>query len=355
VAKKQLGFTELYWTCPNCQTNNPGLVKKCNGCGAVQPENVEFKQKTQQELLTDKEKIAVAEQGPDIHCAFCGARNVASATICVNCGADLKEGKTREAGKVLGNFATNSENKTITCPACGTDNPAAALNCSSCGVSLKHQEKPRQETTVKKVNWLPIVIVAAIIMAICGLLIFAFSPKGSKNATVNSVTWSRSMNIEEIGPVEKSDWRDNIPSDAQIGSCESREHHTQDFPASNSVEECGEPYTVDRGNGVAEVVQDCEYHVYQDYCNYTVEDWKIVETMVAEGKDLQPKWPDPILKSGQRIGSQSEEYTIIFRDEDGLFEYSAKDLSEFQNMPIGSEWKITKNRLGGIVEIEPAN
>ncbi len=353
MAKKQLGYTELYWTCPNCQTNNPGLAKKCSGCGAPQPDNVEFKQKTQQELITEKEKIAAAEQGPDIHCAFCGARNPASAKVCVNCGADLKEGKAREAGKVLGTFAKDNEAKTITCPACGTVNPASALNCSGCGASLTHKEKPKQEIAAKKVNWMPIGIAAVILIALCGLLFFAFSPKGSETATVNSVSWSRSINIEEIGPVEKSDWRENIPYDAQIESCESREHHTQDEPAPNAVEECGEPYTVDRGNGVAEVVQDCEYHVYEDYCDFIVEDWTIIETMVAEGSDLEPQWPEPVLESDQRIGGQDEEYIIVFSDQDGLFEYSTTDFSEFQKMAVGSVWKITKNRMGGIVEIQP--
>ena len=32
MAKKSLGHVELQWTCPNCETVNPGLVKVCEGC-----------------------------------------------------------------------------------------------------------------------------------------------------------------------------------------------------------------------------------------------------------------------------------------------------------------------------------
>ncbi len=40
----------------------------------------------------------IASAGADIHCGFCGTRNPATATICSQCGADLKEGKARQAG-----------------------------------------------------------------------------------------------------------------------------------------------------------------------------------------------------------------------------------------------------------------
>ena len=75
MTKKSLGYVELEWTCPNCETRNPGPHKFCNGCGAPQPEDVEFEQPIEEKLITDAEQIARAQAGPDLHCPYCEARN----------------------------------------------------------------------------------------------------------------------------------------------------------------------------------------------------------------------------------------------------------------------------------------
>src|SRR5215216_4444419 len=104
MATKELGYVELEWTCPRCQTRNPGTQTTCGGCGAPQPADVKFEAPVGGELLKDQEKIQRAKSGPDIQCAFCGTRNPADAKVCRQCGADLTQGKTREAGQVVGAF-----------------------------------------------------------------------------------------------------------------------------------------------------------------------------------------------------------------------------------------------------------
>jgi hypothetical protein len=40
-------------------------------------------------MVTDEKAVQAAQAGADIHCAFCGTRNPATAKVCSQCGADL--------------------------------------------------------------------------------------------------------------------------------------------------------------------------------------------------------------------------------------------------------------------------
>ena len=115
MPQETLGYVKLEWTCPKCGVRNPGTEKTCTGCGAPQPQEVKFEQTESQPASQDEALKKIAEAGPDIHCAFCGARNSAGTTVCSQCGADLKEGVRREVGKVVGAYQTGPA-KQIACP-----------------------------------------------------------------------------------------------------------------------------------------------------------------------------------------------------------------------------------------------
>jgi hypothetical protein len=66
MTQKELGYVELEWTCPRCNTRNPGTQTTCGNCSAPQPEDVMFEVPVRGELLKDKEKIEHAKSGPDI-------------------------------------------------------------------------------------------------------------------------------------------------------------------------------------------------------------------------------------------------------------------------------------------------
>ena len=129
-------------------------------------------------------------------------------------------------------------------------------------------------------------------------------------------------------------------------------HHTQDNPAPGAEEVCGTPYTVDKGTGHGEVVQDCRYKVYKDWCNYTVREWEKVDTAKLTGNDHNPKWPDLNLRRDQREGTQKETYKVEFRTEKKDYTYTTSSLDRFQQCQIDSKWKLEINMLGGIKSIE---
>ena len=72
----------------------------------------------------------------------------------------------------------------------------------------------------------------------------------------------------------------------------------------------------------------------------------------GDGNDLQPIYDSPNLSSDQRIGNESEDFTVTFSTDDGPETYSPGSVSEFQQFTIGSTWQLKLNALGGVVSVE---
>ena len=360
MARESIGHIKLIWNCPSCGTQNPGPHKFCTACGAPQPDDVQFEAPTQQELIKDEKEIAQAKAGPDIHCAFCETRNPGNAKFCSQCGADLVEGNKRESGRIIGAFRTSPTQK-ITCPSCGALNTGSALTCAECGSSLRDKpDKPdlvQPQTTRPKAKVSPLIIVSIlfIFIVLCGVIFWAFTREESSSGIVTNVNWKRSVVIEEFGPVAKEDWFENIPASAEILSCEKRFHHEQDTAVADSEKVCGTEYIVDDGSGFGEVVRDCVYRVYLDFCDYQVDDWQIMDTVVLERSDLTPVWPEPVLDSTQRLGDFQEEYSVFFNADGQNFTYTTSSEDIFTECQIGSEWILNINpTFNSVISIEPA-
>jgi predicted nucleic acid-binding Zn ribbon protein len=367
MPRKTVGFVQLGWSCPNCSQMNPGPQKTCTACGSPQPDNVQFENMPQQELITDEAVKEKARKGADINCPYCGTRNPADAALCSQCGGDLKGGKQRQSGAVVGAF-NNAPVGQKPCPTCGTPNPANNTRCSSCGASMSQPAgqtpalasqapgAPLPPAPPKKRSPLLMIGLAALLClvgVVCIALIVFLTRTKEITGTVTGLAWERSINIEQIQPVSRSDWRESIPADASIGNCEQKVNHTQDQPEGNYQEVCGTPYTVDTGTGIGEVVQDCQYEIYMDYCEYTVQEWTVVNTSKQTGQDTNPFWPDPALAAGQRQGARTETFTAYFNTGKGTLNYSTPDLAIFQTFQPGSVWLLDVNTFGAIVDLRP--
>ena len=361
MAKKTLGYTQLQWTCPNCRGNNPGPEKVCIQCGAPQPDGVEFKQVKGAELIQDEAVAARVKAGPDIHCPYCQARNPGDAEVCSQCGGDLVSGDKRESGQVLGAYQDGPVAQ-IPCPNCGAENPGTAAVCSQCGAGLQSETEPSEPTSAgrlqpssKPARRMPVgvIILLVVICIAAAALIFWMTRTETLTGTVQEVGWERSIAIEGLVPVEYSDWLDQIPTDAEIGNCSQEVRSVESEPQPNAEEVCGTPYSVDTGSGFAEVVQDCEYHVYDEVCTYSVIEWALVDTATLSGGGFQPEWPDPALSSEQRLGQSSEDYVVTFDTDQGNLVYNLSDYTTFQMFQIGSSWNLVINAFGNVVSVEP--
>jgi len=313
MARKSLGFIPLIWECPSCGTQNPGPIKTCTSCGAPQPDDIAFTKVDEEKFnfIKDESLIRMAKAGPDIHCPYCGTRNLAVAKLCTNCGGELTMGgKARVAGKRVGSSA---EAKLPT--------PAAVPS-------------PKKKTSRA------VMIFGAIAVCACIAVL---------------ISWQRAIAVEAYTTVTERDWLDEIPPSADVVACSQEYRYTSDVPVANATEECGEPYVEDTGTGVGEVVQDCSYKVYDDYCEYTVMDWVVVDTVTETGQDLNPAWPFLNLASGQREGLRNEDYTITFRGDGETYTYTTTDSNLFMLAEPGSRWNLAVNTFGAVQSIEPAD
>src|SRR5688572_16733 len=350
--RRTVGYVQNEWTCPNCSTRNKGGVKTCENCGAPQPENVQFELPSEQKFVTDETSINAAKAGADIHCGFCGTRNPANAETCSQCGGDLKEGKAREAGRVMQTPPASQQPKTVKCDNCGIENPGSNAVCSNCGSPLPKFIAPAiasqaftgvnigKPIAPKKTNWLLIGGISTFLAICCAVIVALFLPSKSVDATVVNVHWQTSVPVQEIRAVDHNNEPGGPPSDAYDVSCH------------NESRDVCEQRTIDQGNGYSEVVEDCHTET-QQYCSYTVDEWTIIQTYPLEGNDLQPIYDDPNISSGQRLGEESEDLTVTFSTENGEETYSPGTVSEFQQFTIGSTWTLKMNALGGIVDVEP--
>lgn len=339
------GFIELEWVCPNCESRNKGSKKTCENCGAPQPENVKFQRAADEKIITDSNVIAAASAGADIHCGFCGTRNPATATVCSQCGGDLKEGKKRQAGQLL--QAAPTPPKAVTCTNCGFENPGSERVCKQCGAPLPGASMPQQQPAQipalkaqpKKVNWFLFGGIGAFLILCCAAILFLFVfPSKSVQGTVSDVYWQTSVPVQEVQAVNYSDRQGNPPSDAYNVSCRTE-----------SQDVC-EDKTIDKGNGYAEVVQECHTES-TDYCSYTVDEWQTIQTYDLSGNDLYPQYAQPTIYSSQRLGNASAQYTVTFSTPNGTETYSPGSESDFQQFQIGSTWTIKLNAIGGVVSV----
>ncbi len=363
MARKELGHIELQWQCPNCDGVNLGREKTCSSCGAPQPDDVEFKQLKHQELLKDEKLIVQAEAGADFHCAYCGTRNPATAEVCSQCGSDISEGTRRESGRVIGAFKTGPESE-VACPSCGSMNPESARMCANCGGTMgsaddeldSAEDAIETDAAAQTRRKVPVFfIIVAVVLCIGVVAIAILSGRTTAvSGVVQDVQWERSVPIEAFGPVEHENWHDSVPSEAENISCQEEYRYTSSEPVGSYEEVCGTPYSVDSGGGFAEVVQDCEYKISEDYCSYTVMDWSVVDTAVLTGNDFSPIWPEPGLSSEQRLGAaRNETYTISFAAGNETYSYAADDFNEYSQYQVGSTWNLNINTFGNILSVEP--
>ncbi|PWH16672.1 MAG: hypothetical protein DDG59_09000 [Anaerolineae bacterium] len=355
MPKETLGYMKLEWTCPRCNSRNPGPQKTCLSCGAPQPENVAFQLPEKAELIADEQEIAQAKKGADIHCPYCGARNPADAEVCAQCGGDLQEGKQRESGRVVGAFVPQASAQMMLCPHCAAENDSRSFNCVSCGAPLGGKISP-QVSVAKSKGPNPMIWIATglvIFLMLCvGVLLLAARTKGIE-ATLRESYWQTSLVVEGLRAVERANWRNEIPTEATLLNCEFRVHHTQEEAVPNANKVCGTPYTLDSGGGYAEVVQDCVYEVLMEYCSYTTMEWQVVETRTKQGKVLPVTYPSMELAADQRPGKQQVLYVCVFDSSQGEYRYPTSDENFYRQCTPQSQWILEVNAFGQVLAAKP--
>jgi DNA-directed RNA polymerase subunit RPC12/RpoP len=323
---------------------------------------VAFEQAAEELIVKDVGALESIKAGPDIHCPFCGTRNSASAAICSRCGGDLKEGKRRESGKVLGAHRDKPA-PDIICESCGTPNRATRRICANCGATLKQATPvaavaapaptPSAAASLSRLSPLVLLGIGLLLLLVCGALAFFLTRTEAVVGRVTDVEWIRRQVILGFAPAEHSDWSDEIPAEAEVTACSERLRERSSEPVANAQQVCGTPYTIDQGTGFGEVVQDCEYLVYDDYCEYTVIELQPVDVVTLSGDNLNPQWPAVQLQQDQQLGEREEQYQVLFTVDGRQYSYETSDPALFTQFSTGSDWQLEINSFNNIVSVEP--
>jgi hypothetical protein len=354
MTQKELGYVELEWTCKRCGTINPGMKRVCTNCGAPISQDDKFELPDQQQLLTDQAKLDEAKSGPAIQCPYCGVLNPAGTAICIQCGGDIQAGLARQAGEVLGAFKNESV-PDKPCPFCGEPVKADAQRCPHCGGSLVEPAQPATTPPRSKKTSIWIIAGGIALGLLCLASVIAYIILSNRTndvtATVSNLRWQLSIDVLEQQPVQRSAWSEDVPSQAQDVVCRDEFKENSGNPAPNATEVCGTPYTVDVGSGAGKVVQDCIYQVYASKCSFTVQDWVVVNTAVAQGADNNPYWPALNLTAGQQEGDRHEIYQVTFAADGQSYAYTPTDRADFSQYDLASLWILGINSFGAIRDV----
>jgi hypothetical protein len=357
MAKQSLGYVELEWQCPICNTRNAGSQRVCQSCGSPQPKDAKFEAPAQAEASKDEAIVQQATAGPDLHCPYCAARNPAAAKVCKQCGGDLTAAQAREVGQLIEGFGAPRQE--IKCATCGAMNPPERRVCQNCGAPLpiskpvappKPVAQPAQPSSGCLWIGLGLLVLAAIA---AGFFLFSSGQTTITRGQVVDARWTRVIDVQGLVPVRRMAWLDQIPGDASLGACVEEVRDVVQDPVPGARELCGTPYAVDQGSGFAEVIQECVYEIVDQRCEYSVNEWRVVDQIIQEGSGFSPQWPALRLDGRQREGGRGERYQCIFQVDGQTVVYDVASFAQYQLCTSGSEWTVVVNNAGRVISAEP--
>ena len=279
---------EMFWDCEYCGSSKLlGITHRhCPNCGAPQdPEKRYFP--------SDEEKVALEDHeytGADWHCPSCDTPNANKAEFCTNCGTGKDGSKSVQL--------VDEKNKEKTPP-----------------------EPPKSSGNGKKILF----VLGGLFGVFClFMMVFMFWTE-EKGVSVESHSWTRSIEIEKYQRVSESNWKEKVPMKGMVDRCYEKKQSTKKV---EDGQDC-KMKKKDNGDGSFREVEECttkykEIPVMGQWCEYKIDKWKKVRDATANGTDLLPSWPTPTLNTCvmnslgcEREGSKSESYIVHFVDTEG--------------------------------------
>ena len=350
-----------YWDCPVCGNKEiRGDVTNCPSCGRARGDvkfymkNVEEGSSREENDRTDieyltEEQAKYVSKNPDWYCSFCNSLNSDNAQFCGNCGA------TREDSEA--NYFDRLKKK--------QEEEAAELAA-----------QPQVSSQPQKGSRKPLVIVAAILLAIVALFVWMNGNKTAGDLQVTALNWIRNINIEENRMYSESGW--SLPDGAEQTDARQEIHHydsvldhyeSVDVQRSRQVIDHYETYYTyeDNGNGTftevshqrpvyeteyyTETVQQPVYRQVPRYATkyyYNIWRWTPSRDVTATGTDHNTEWPVPELAENEREGQRTEDYrfTVEHTKEKKSPETYRLAESDWMNINVGDHLFITAKRSG---------
>jgi hypothetical protein len=362
-------YVEGYWNCSNCSAKRKGSEQSCGACGAIRGENVEFYCDDDAPVITDEKELERARAGPDWICRFCGNTSPSASKKCTGCGSLRGDGKKRQV----------------------KDEPLTAPPAKNSHAARIPPAPPKSLPLGAKIGCGFIAFIVLILLALS-------CQQKIAQIEVTETSWQRSIELEEYQTVQETAWRNEVPAGArQLSSKREIRHYNQLPDGDKTVEETyAEKVKVgikrlqtgkkNLGNGSfkkiyktvpkyenetkTRTVKKQKYRkepVYDEKITYNINKWKAIETVVASGRNDEPKWPETkaakssaSAKIGDyRNGKKSEVYKVKARkvgekEEFVINEIGDKPLTydQFMKLKKGSKWEAVFTGLGNLSNIK---
>jgi hypothetical protein len=310
---------EMMWDCEFC--GSAKLLGKshryCPNCGAAQdPEKRYFPPENEKVAVEDHEFV-----GADKVCPSCDAANSAKAACCTNCGSPIDGSKSVQLKSDLG----------------------------------EKKPEPDEAKPLKKSKMPLIIGIIVVLVLICGVISMLTE---SKDVVVDGHSWSRSIDLERYQTVQENDWQDQVPIKGITSVCVDKERSTK------QVEDGQECKTVkaDNGDGTYSESEQCstkykEVPVYDRWCTYKIDKWKLETTKKETGVDLEPKWPTiniqtcDVTRIGcERQGSKVEDYVIKLKDPEGELHDCSFPMDKWKTITVGTTKTMEFNMVTGGID-----
>ncbi len=336
-----------YWDCPYCGTKGiRGDNKKCPYCGIQIPPDTKY-------YVRDdiREEVEESKLDNDAHwiCEYCDTQNQAWANYCFNCGSPRNEAKRDYFGNGLNGYPSH---RPATTPA-----------------PQQSSAKPRK-SFFKRFR-------GSIIFLIIILLFFWMIKPITRSATVSSLEWERSIDIEEYMNVTESDW--SLPKNANLHEKRREiknyrqvlDHY--ETRTRKVAEKVRDGYDVDRrdlGNGQFEEVRTPRYKtkyktetykepvyrnepVYATKYYYDVDKWVKSDSSVSSGSGKSPYWNDTGLEKSvsspaygdKREGARTEKYYAVIVTKKGAEYRKEYTFDQWQALNEGDKIKYRTSKF----------
>lgn len=341
------------WDCTRCgQKDISGREKRCPDCGDPReqheldamraPSEADF----EQAAITDHEELAVAKDGPDWSCGYCGSNNRASTPICQSCGGDREQ---------------------------------------KIGPKQAAPPPPKKKSRLKA-------LLLAGGLGTTGVLVYGYVDH-EIDGKVTRLEWEHRTQVQRWQDVERGDWQVSVHERAgtppragagevagvAITGCSSKHHHDESYACGTENYSTTESYscgstqscsTSSNGNGgftrschsvpksCTRSVQKtrtryCSRPIYAQWCDYVTQEWKPAREEKVIGEGHSGLRFAELTASGDRervvrIGSYAVTYG--YGDEGATHRVEvAKD--EYDGWQLAEPVIVRVETFGGVVDV----
>lgn len=231
------------------------------------------------------------------------------------------------------------------------------------------------------------------VAVICGIY-FGFIKRTDQSATVAEVSWQRSIQVEELKPVEKEGY--DLPNGATILNQQEKfdrwdlvlletRHPTREIPEGWDLKKDGEldlpkppadtfpsleavpedrqksgqfkVYKVNNRFTNSNGMMEWEVEVFEPkavnktWYKYRIHEWKVTDTLKAAAKDGTPVWPEfGQISDVRRQGRKTESYEVVFETSNGNRHQKAFDNEmSWSGFTVGRSVVLSFNAVGHFV------